>query len=142
MFSKKGQSALEYLMTYGWALIVIVIVIGALMLLVGDPSSGGVSCSPTGGSFVYEDLSYDGTDLQLVLTNGSGSNMSDAAVNVAAPITVDVNNSGSWVAGTKETFTLAGITTDIDSANQVILTITWTAASGLSHSETKTCTVE
>ncbi|MCP4646642.1 MAG: hypothetical protein GY852_02760 [bacterium] len=31
MSSKKGQAAMEYLMTYGWAIVALVIVIGALM---------------------------------------------------------------------------------------------------------------
>ncbi|MCX6774105.1 MAG: hypothetical protein NTY68_03875 [Candidatus Micrarchaeota archaeon] len=31
--NKKGQAALEYLMTYGWAILVIVIVLGILLLL-------------------------------------------------------------------------------------------------------------
>ena len=30
---KKGQSALEYLMTYGWGLVVVAVVIAALVLL-------------------------------------------------------------------------------------------------------------
>ncbi|MCK4319346.1 hypothetical protein KAW38_02120 [Candidatus Micrarchaeota archaeon] len=33
MITKKGQAAMEYLMTYGWALLVIVIVIAALIYL-------------------------------------------------------------------------------------------------------------
>ncbi len=47
MFSKnkKGQSALEYLMTYGWALVVIVIVVAALVFLINPSQVGGQSCT-------------------------------------------------------------------------------------------------
>ena len=34
--NKKGQAALEYLMTYGWALIIIAIVMGVLIFVVTD----------------------------------------------------------------------------------------------------------
>ena len=42
--NKKGQAALEYLMTYGWALIVIAIVVGVLVFIVASPA-GGVTCN-------------------------------------------------------------------------------------------------
>ena len=142
MFSKKGQSALEYLMTYGWALIVIVIVIGALMLLVGDPSGDSVSCSPSAGSFLYEDLSYSSGTFNLVLTNGTGSTLSANAVQVnTGTVGNDNNYSSIWTPGTKATFTVTGMSADVDTSNQSTITITWTGSSGLPHSETKTCTV-
>lgn len=43
--SKRGQSALEYLMTYGWALIVIVIVIAALVFLINPSELSGSGCT-------------------------------------------------------------------------------------------------
>lgn len=52
MFSKKGQSALEYLMTYGWALVVIVIVIAALVFLIQPSQVGGNTCSTTSGILI------------------------------------------------------------------------------------------
>jgi len=41
--NRKGQAALEYLMTYGWALIVIAIVVGVLVFIVSSPA--GPNCS-------------------------------------------------------------------------------------------------
>ena len=142
MFSKKGQSALEYLMTYGWALIVIVIVIGALMLLVGDPSSDSVSCSPASGSFLYEDLAYSGTTLTLVMTNGTGSTLSASAVRASTGPLADNNftYTSVWTPGTTAQFVIP--TAVVDTSNQTTVTFTWTASSGLQHIETKTCTVQ
>ena len=42
--NNRGQAALEYLMTYGWALIVIAIVVGVLIFIVSSPTAG-VQCS-------------------------------------------------------------------------------------------------
>jgi len=43
MYSKKAQSAMEYLMTYGWAILIILIAIGALFYLgVFSPSTPNV----------------------------------------------------------------------------------------------------
>jgi len=73
---KRGQSALEYLMTYGWALIVIVIVIAALVFLINPTQIGTENC--TGfqklpiGNFK---LSTGG--LEMKVTNMTGRTISD-----------------------------------------------------------------
>ncbi len=64
--NKKGQSAMEYLMTYGWAILVIVVVVGALYAMgVFNPSA---STPPQVSS---SDFSYTDHDANnLVLRNG------------------------------------------------------------------------
>ena len=42
--NSKAQAGLEYLMTYGWALIMIATVIGVLVFLVGTPTETGFDC--------------------------------------------------------------------------------------------------
>ncbi len=42
--NSKAQAGLEYLMTYGWALIMIATVIGVLVFLVGTPTATGFDC--------------------------------------------------------------------------------------------------
>lgn len=42
--NNRGQAALEYLMTYGWALIVIAIVVGVLVFIVSSPA-GNIVCN-------------------------------------------------------------------------------------------------
>tara|TARA_Y100000310_G_C20446176_1_gene698513 strand:+ start:139 stop:594 length:456 start_codon:yes stop_codon:yes gene_type:complete len=51
---KRGQSALEYLMTYGWALIVIAIVIGVL-IYVTSTGTGGVTCQSTSTGLILKE---------------------------------------------------------------------------------------
>ena len=36
---KKGQAAMEFLMTYGWAILAAIIVVGVLWYLIGNPSN-------------------------------------------------------------------------------------------------------
>jgi len=70
---KKGQSALEYLMTYGWALVVIVVVVAVLYAL-GVFNIGGSIETCTGfpaGQFTYGSHQYKANgDFNLQFTNG------------------------------------------------------------------------
>ena len=40
-----AQSALEYLMTYGWALIVIAVIVGLIVVVLTSVTQGGVTCA-------------------------------------------------------------------------------------------------
>ena len=66
---KKGQSALEYLMTYGWALVVIVIVIAALFAfgVFNTPKQ----CTQTGGQLLIKGFDFNTDTIQLKIQNGS-----------------------------------------------------------------------
>ena len=70
----KAQAALEYLITYGWALVTVATIVGVLMFLGG----GGVnteSCT-TFLSFVCTGIGVDGDTLIMVLQNASGQKIS------------------------------------------------------------------
>ena len=71
----RGQSALEYLMTYGWALIVIAIVVGVLIVISGT-STGGIVCKSQSNDLVLQTASVSGARVQLSLQNASGVTMS------------------------------------------------------------------
>ena len=49
---KKGQAAMEYLMTYGWALLVIIIVLALLLIILGGYLRGTPSCMFEEAGFV------------------------------------------------------------------------------------------
>ncbi|HLC79457.1 MAG TPA: hypothetical protein VJG83_03420 [archaeon] len=71
--NSKAQSALEYLMTYGWALVVIVIVVAALVFMITPTQLGPFSC--TGFSKLPIDnfaLNEDGIELKITNTTGRG----------------------------------------------------------------------
>ncbi len=71
----KGQSAMEYLMTYGWALLVIVIVIAVLMYI--RPFSAPESCIFQSAGFSCEGVRILGDD---VATTGGITNSVLASV--------------------------------------------------------------
>jgi len=75
---KKGQTAMEYLMTYGWAILIVIVVIAALYSMGVFTLTGGVPCSPCFSEFSYID--HDDTNLrlrngarQMYFYNGSGA---------------------------------------------------------------------
>ena len=83
MFSKvSGQSAIEYLMTYGWMLLVVAVTGGAIFATVGNQSVD--STSGFTGSDVQVDnfgLTEDG-GLQLELRESTGEGSTVKAINV------------------------------------------------------------
>jgi len=57
----KAQTAMEYLMTYGWAILIVIVVIAALYSMGVFTLTGGVPCSPCFSYFAYID--HDGTNI-------------------------------------------------------------------------------
>ena len=130
MKNSKGQSAMEYLMTYGWAILVVVAVVAALYGLgVFKVGSGTVKCSPCFTNFAYNDYSAG----VAVLTNGPNDIVVTAAT---GPGALNVNAVATPVAiGAGKTFNMSTVT---QTGNQAV-TITYTVnASGLSHTDTAT----
>ncbi|MEM4256976.1 MAG: hypothetical protein QXS90_00265 [Candidatus Diapherotrites archaeon] len=73
----KGQSALEYLMTYGWALIVIVVVIAALVVLVPKPAP---SCTGF-QKLTITNQNLTTTGLQITVLNQTGRSLTNVDFN-------------------------------------------------------------
>ncbi len=86
MFNKrKGQSATEYLMTYGWAILAIVVVAGVLwnMGLFGGGSCGNSVTGFAGTQVSVKDFSWtSGNTLTLSLRNAAGENIIISNVSV------------------------------------------------------------
>jgi len=66
---RKGQTAMEYLMTYGWAILIIIVVVAALYSLGVFSVRPGVSCSPCFSYFSFVD--YDQTNGNIKIRNGA-----------------------------------------------------------------------
>lgn len=81
----KGQAALEYLMTYGWALIVIAIVVGVLVFIVTTPTDV-VTCSsgqPSKINVVSHNLGSAAVGAKIgdiVITNVAGGQISSVDI--------------------------------------------------------------
>jgi hypothetical protein len=128
MKNLKGQAAMEYLMTYGWAILVVIAVVAALYGLgVFKIGSGAVKCGPCFSYFAFVDYSKEtGT---LVIKNGP-RDITD--ITVYAPSGASVSPT---TASTGQTITITGIPTSGDVQVTIGYTVT---ASGLSHNDTAT----
>jgi len=148
--AKKGQAALEYLSTYGWLLIIIVIVAAALYALgIFNPATyQGKSCTgfSTGVTYIDHKLAADGT-FSFVASNGIGKtitavpkvNMTGSDGTAAEDITTGV--SLPWTPGAKRTMTLTG--PDLgDTGNGYTMTVSVYYSTGdvANHVQTGTCT--
>ncbi|MFH1056150.1 MAG: hypothetical protein V1744_08665 [Candidatus Altiarchaeota archaeon] len=75
----KAQAAMEYLMTYGWAILV-VMVVGIAMWQLGIFNMGGTSITATGFAKIKPQLAGTGLDhsgvFTAVFTNGLGTTLS------------------------------------------------------------------
>jgi len=124
----RGQVSLEYLMTYGIAIAIVVIAIAALYSMgVFSPSSSTVACSPCFSNFAFVDYS-DGT---LVLKNGPKN-----LENVNCTWSTGFDYKGNVNAN--EQFNITGIPHD-SSDDLVKLNLTYAnAISHLPHTDTAT----
>ena len=138
MVERKGQAAMEFLMTYGWALLVVLVAIGALAFFgVLNPSQFLPStCTITPGLHC-EDFVVNSTGVTINVQNGLGEGITDVSVNAVgctgtALTGTDIPDGatgsfyciGSYEPGAK----YSGADSDES------LTITYTA--GLAHSKT------
>jgi hypothetical protein len=119
----KGQSAIEYLMTYGWMLLVVAIVGGAIFATVQGQCTQSVS-GFTGGDVIVENFGTTSTgNLQMEVRNGGADTLeinsatmvnpdgTDATLNSTASTTsIDVGSSATVQLG-------SGYNTDPGNAN-------------------------
>ncbi len=133
MLDKKGQSALEYLMTYGWALVVIVIVIAALVILVGGtPTVEGCSGS---AKFSAPTLTDDATNLTIVITNNTAMRITNVRF---TGDDITATTIPTWTQGDTNTVIIPWSTAPSGDYSTT-LTITYTDPYSLDHVETLTC---
>jgi len=126
----KGQVSLEYLMTYGIAIAIVVIAVAALYSMgVFSPSSSTVACSPCFSNFAFVDYS-SGT---LVLKNGARDIQS---VNVTCNPDTGANcNVSSTTIKANQKFNI----TNIDTTGDISVGISYTdVLSGLTHTDNAT----
>jgi hypothetical protein len=135
--NKKGQSALEYLMTYGWALVVIVIVIAALFAFgIFNPPSAG-TCTGL-DKLAYSEHSITDSNAVIALMNGTGSDLADATVVVTIGGTELTHvETDTWEIGETEVFYNSSLGSLTSPQNVQIQYLT---ANGITHTETAICT--
>jgi len=115
---------MEYLMTYGWAILIVIIVVAALWAFgVFQIPSAPVPCSPCFSYFAYVDYA-GGT---VVLRNGPQE------IDITNVVGGNMPSPTAYTAG--QQVTIDGIST----TGEVSVTINYTVvASGLSHTDSAT----
>ncbi len=82
---KKAQAAMEFLMTYGWAILVVLVVIGALAYFgVLSPSTLLPEKCTFPSSVSCIDHSIQSSSVTIVLQNGAGRDMSVTSVDTVS----------------------------------------------------------
>jgi uncharacterized protein (UPF0333 family) len=73
--NKKGQAAMEFLMTYGWAILAAVIVVGVLWYMIGNPANLIGNDFRVGTPFVSEGVAVATNLITLEVRNGAGESV-------------------------------------------------------------------
>ena len=116
MIQKKGQAAMEFLMTYGWALLVVLIAIGALAFFgVLNPSRFLPNSCTIAPGFACTDFAASAAsgDITVVLQNGLGEDLGTVTMSLANGNVASCNGNFLWNTLTSGTIT---VTTFADGA--------------------------
>ncbi len=153
--AKKAQGALEYLMTYGWALLIIVIIAGALYTLDIFNPQPRTGFRVTGlGNFYVGDSKLNTTDFSVDLAPQTGKRTSITDIDWEVDTLETCNNTDNDLTDTnigaseKATLTLTANETAVCSLTagqeyNVDITVDYTVArSSISHSEVGTITLK
>lgn len=153
--NNKGQSALEYLFTYGWALVVIVIVVAALFMLgILNPATYQQKTCTGFSRLAYQDhaLHKDNNTFDIRFRNGTGSdiNITDLTLSNSSQVNVSATDTATYgnvvAAGAAQTLTynadsaaLVKTTHSVGDPYDMDVKITYTQ-NGISHTEQGKCT--
>ncbi len=145
---KKAQAAMEFLMTYGWAILVVLIAIAALAYF-GVLNPGRYlpsSCTLVPG-LSCEDFKVEGdpdNKVTLVIQNGMGQDLNPITVFVGGACNGSISGVGGLTDGEKETFVITcnPLTPLISSRFKEDITIEYKAESGLYHNVTGSLTTQ
>ncbi len=141
--NRKGQAAMEFLMTYGWAILVVLIAIGALAYFgVLNPAQFLPESCTLGPGLSCDDFKIieDGTTT-LIIRNGMGEDLSAVTVTMEAAC---VPAATTIADGDTTTFTCAGTAGTAGSKYKSDITFAYTGAGAgaLAHSKTGTLTTK
>ena len=149
MVKKRGQAAMEFLMTYGWALLVVLVAIGALAFFgVLNPGqflpstctiTPGISCNAFQATAIV--TANDGT-VTLVLQNGMGVDLESFEVTMpsicGATIFTDAGGDDILSDGEEDSFS-SGAACDTGTEGSRLkedISISYDVSGGLSHTKT------
>ncbi|HKL23802.1 MAG TPA: hypothetical protein VJ912_00535 [Candidatus Nanoarchaeia archaeon] len=80
--NRKGQAAMEFLMTYGWAILAAVIVVGVLWYMIGNPANLAGDDFQMSAPFVANAMSISNESIQLEVRNGGATSFNVTQVEI------------------------------------------------------------
>jgi hypothetical protein len=105
---KKGQGALEFLMTYGWAFLVILIMIGALAYFgILNPKQFLPDRCSFGSEIQCRDYWLNESEVKMKLVNNVGSTIEIINITASTPDGYFCANNTIWFNSTDKDFTQA-----------------------------------
>jgi len=115
--NKKGQAAMEFLMTYGWAILVVLAAIGALAYFgILSPDKVLPSSYTLSGGFSAGQYKVNTDSLQLEVINNLGSGVTNYTVDITLPtgVSYTCNSNSSYVGGALANGASSGVLTLCD----------------------------
>ena len=110
MRMRKGQTAMEYLMTYGWAILIIMVVLAVLFYLgVLNPTTitPNQCAFPAGFTCVTNKLASGNSKLYVVVGQGTGHSIMVLGINCTKNSSADFATNGVITYGTGNNVTIA-----------------------------------
>ena len=134
---KKAQAAMEFLMTYGWAILVVLLAIAALAYF-GVLNPGKYlpsSCTfPQGLGCVESMVDSTTNNVTLVIQNGMGQNLKSLNISIGGDCNGWTEGDGTLTDGEKEIFNInCGSTLVQDSKFKEDITIQYLSENDLSR---------
>ena len=77
---KKGQAAMEFLMTYGWAILAAIIVVGVLWYLIGNPANLAGNKFTISSPLVTKGIRIEAAEVNINFLNGGASRINVTAI--------------------------------------------------------------
>ena len=108
---KRGQAAMEFLMTYGWAILAAIVAIGVLAFFLANPGRFTSNSCAVAAPFTCEEFAVNDTSVIVRLRNGAADNYNVGlvtAVSNALGKTCTTTTVLSLTAGNATTFYLSG----------------------------------
>jgi hypothetical protein len=144
---QRGQAAMEFLMTYGWAILVVLVAIGALAYFgVLNPSRFLPSSCTIAPGIGCDEFKATATTTQLLLRNGLGSDLTlvDVALSGCSD-SLEADGDDTWTDGTvlggTDGITLTSCTNGAAGSRvKTDVVLTYTSSAGVSHTATGSLT--
>jgi uncharacterized protein (UPF0333 family) len=147
--AKKGQAAMEFIMTYGWAILVVLVAIGALAYFgVLNPSRFLPSSCTIAPGLGCDDFKVETATAQLIMRNSLGDDLTAVTVALTGcTASAEANGDDAWnngdILGGSDGITLTACTNGATGARfKQDVTVTYTSGSGISHTATGEITTQ